>query len=294
MGAIQHLYETGQITSEEMDKLSSIRSGLLEAMGNGYIATVDFIKEAFEGSTPEELEVLDRIIDHVETKIAREVAEEHGPEGWLGAQVMTDAAMLKLAAPSAGAAIRASTRGAQKVTAMSRGLSEIWKAMPAKKWIAPAASASILATLGLSLLGAARHGIGLISQPIRDMLEKQRLRTQSTDVFTDIVKANPELKKDKNTLEHFQMLQRYAPNTVATNKPVAEAMLKKMQQWGQVDPLSLQQMIKMEREHVQNIRDRQQIPEFHAPKTEGLAELIGAGQTGGIAGTEVGSSIDIG
>lgn len=63
---------------------------------------------------------------------------------------------------------------------------------------------------------------------------------------------------------------------VAVNKPLAESMLLKMQQWGHIDPQALSQMIKMEKDHIGNIQAKSLIPETENPPMRVGPELLGA------------------
>jgi hypothetical protein len=275
MSLIQELYDNGKITSSELDKLAAIRQGLWDAMDQGPTATAEFIRSTFEGCDADELEKLSRMVEGVEAKLAHQIIndENAGVDAWLEASQILETSILKEAA-APGLGEKSVVRGAE---AINKLLSKLGPT--AQKWVPRLGGAALLGSLGLTLAHTAGEGLGFITKPIGEMVDRKRLKTQSNSALAGILKDNPELKKDPKTVQNFGVLYRYAPNTVASNRPVAEAMLKKMQQWGHVDPQSLQQMIKMESDHVDTLRKRQITPETEGGKLrpEMLLDVAGAG-----------------
>ena len=257
MSLIQDLYMNNKISSEEMSKLSEIRAGLFNAMECGHKHTVEFIAETLESCSDKEVEKLAAMVDAVEAQVVESAIQQYSEEDVRAVLSCVDMSFEKTAARRMKAIDKV------KMT----GLEKIWQKVPGslKKVIPPVAAAAILGTLGLSLIHSAGQGLQLVSHPIATGVTKIRHHEQSKAVLAEILKESPELKRDPKTIENFNLLIRYAPETVATNKPVAEAMLKKMQQWGHVDPQSLQQMIQMEGQQLKNVSDSSVFPRTLKP-----------------------------
>jgi hypothetical protein len=269
MSLIQDLYLNKKISSEEMSKLSEIRAGLLNAMECGHKRTVAFVAETFESCSEQEIEKLAEMAIIIESQLIEKAIQQYDEDtvqtalDWINFEKTAGAPLVPTPRPG----------DVSKLREIS-GFNRIWSRIPGplKKIIPPAAAAAVLAALGLSLVHSAGQGLQMVTHPISEGVSRIRHGTQSKTILAEILKENPELKKDPKTIENFNLLLRYAPETVATNKPVAEAMLKKMQQWGHVDPQSLQQMIAMEGGHIKNVQDRTVFPRGLKPQIAGVQD----------------------
>ena len=85
------------------------------------------------------------------------------------------------------------------------------------------------------------------------MVNKIQLKKDSQRILSEVLEENPELAKDEKVVDYFSTLQRFAPHTVASNKPLLESLLKKMHQWGQIDPQTMGQLVEMEGHYLENL-----------------------------------------
>lgn len=236
MSLLERLSQDRKISPEELSKLSAVRQGLFEALEGGQMSTVKFVQKTFAGASAEECAKLAEMVEKVAALARERIIAEHGIEGYLAASEALDAAFMKSADSKAsiGQVI------AEKLPAL-------------KGPLGAAATAAIVATLGMSLLHSAGQGIGMVSNPITSAVNRLKTKRESERILAEILEENPELKRDSKIVEHFGLLQRFAPMTAATNKPVAEALLKKMNQWGQIDPQTMKQLIETEGSHLDNL-----------------------------------------
>jgi hypothetical protein len=253
MNLLQRLNLNGQISSEELSKLSAIRVGVINSMECGQLRTMEFIRKTFEDCTSEEVEKIAVMVDTVKLAIAKEVAKEHGVDTWIALEDMMDYSMVKNAVgeevPEWARKLLSSTAKQSPLERMGQTI----KGLPGGKYVGPAAIAATLATLGLSLLHSAGQGAGMVGSPISGVISKIKLKKESQRILSEIIEENPELAKDEKIIEYFAALQKFAPHTVAANKPLAESMLKKMHQWGQIDPQTMGQLVEMEGSYLQNL-----------------------------------------
>jgi len=261
MNTIQTLYEAGHITSDEMGQLAGIREDFIEAMEKGAGAVVEFVQETFGGCSESQLEKVSEMVEALRTET---FSSSDSPEDYIFANLVDDLAFEKRAGPKIGAL------GATSKYIMGKMPPALTSAT--KK----ALTAGIIGTVGLHLLNTISQGVKTIGHPIQELMDRSRTARQSEMALTSILKDNPALKADRKTFENFAILQKYAPQTVATNKPLAETMLKKMQQWGGVDPQSLSQMIQMEARHMENIKTKHIVPETEQPSLKVGPDLLGA------------------
>jgi len=254
MNTIETLYESGQITDEEMDKLSSIREGFISSIEDGPASVIEFVKEAFSDCSQEDLEKLSGIVDSVERNY---MLQSDDMQDFVANSILSDAAIEKVAADAT----------------LIQQAAKIVDKVPGLKYIA---AASLGLPFAVSMLGSVAHGINILKHPFQEAQDRANTKRMAQASLAGILKDNPELRSDKNTTKNFEVLQRYAPQTVATNRPLAEVMLKKMQQWGGVDPQSLQQMINMEKQHVENLKNKSLIPETNPKVGPASPEMVGA------------------
>ena len=255
MNLLERLQVNGSISSEEMSKLSAIRAGLINSLDCGQLRTIEFIRKTFEDCTPEEATKLAEMVDTVTLAFAKEVAKEHGVQTWLAIEEMMDYSMIKHAA---GESMPDWAKDFLKKIETSKkspfeGIGQKIKEIPGGKYVGTAAVAATLATLGLSLLHSAGQGAGMVSNPITGIINKMKLKKESQRILSEILEENPELAKDEKVIEYFATLQKFAPHTVSSNKPLAESLLKKMHQWGQIDPQTMGQLVEMEGSYLQNL-----------------------------------------
>ena len=254
MNTIETLYESGRITDEEMDKLSSLREGLITSIEDGPAAVVEFVKEAFSGCSIDDLEKMSEMIDSVESGY---MLESDDMQDFVANSILSDAVIEKVAGE----------------TKLLERAAKVVDNIPGLKYIA---AASLGLPFAVSMLGSVAHGINILKHPFQEAQDRSNTKRMSQASLAGILKDNPELKSDKQTIKNFEVLQRYAPQTVATNRPLAEVMLKKMQQWGGVDPQSLQQMINMEKQHIENVKTKSMIPETNPKIGPASPEMVGA------------------
>jgi len=243
MNLLERLSVNGLISSEEMSKLSAIRAGVINSMECGQLRTMEFVRKTFEDCTAEETTKLSEMVDTVKLAVAKEVVKEHGIGTWLAIEDMMDYSMLKHAGDSPNFLVDFASKA-------SKWLGE--SKLP-KSAIPTAATAAILATLGLSLLHSAGQGAGMVGSPVTGIINKIKLKKESQRILSEILEENPELAKDEKVIEYFATLQKFAPHTVSSNKPLAESLLKKMHQWGQIDPQTMGQLVEMEGNYLQNL-----------------------------------------
>jgi len=256
MNTIQDLYDSGQINDEEMDRLASIREGFIEALEKDASAVVNFIQEVFSECNDDEIEKISEMVEALRTDIFMRCED---PDQYVLANIASDIAMEKTA-NIFGSALSY--------------IGEAGKKLHRNPIVGNALSAALAGTVGLHLLNTISQGVRTIKHPFEELADRKNTAIQSEAALSSILKSNPELKADKSTYDNFALLRKYAPQTVATNKPLAETMLKKMQQWGGVDPQSLAQMIKMEKDYLDNAKSRSLIPESQPPSLSIKAPAI--------------------
>jgi len=253
MNLLERLSVNGLISSEELSKLSAIRAGVINSMECGQVRTMEFVRKTFEDCSPEEISKVVDMVDAVKTAVSKEFVKEYGVDSWLAFEDLMDSSMIKEAAgEEAPAWVKEFLERAGKQSPLER-MGKVIKDLPGGKYVGPAAIAATLATLGLSLLHSAGQGAGMVSNPISGLVNKMKLRKDSQRILTEILEENPELKKDEKVVEYFVTLQKFAPHTVATNKPLAESLLKKMHQWGQIDPQTMSELVRMEGNYLENL-----------------------------------------
>lgn len=248
MNLLDRLVQDKKISNEELSKLSAVRQGLLEALEGGQMTTAKFIQKTFSDCDADELSELNEMVDKLAMAQAEKAVLEYGVDEYLTANELMDAVFIIRNDQEAS---KEAAAGRSPLTSIMRMLNK--KAPLTGKTLGNAATAAIMATLGMSLIHSAGQGIGMVSSPIKDMLAKNKAKHESERILSEILDENPELKKDSKIVEHFGVLQRYAPQTAAMNKPIAEALLKKMNQWGQIDPATMKQLIETEGSHLENI-----------------------------------------
>ena len=252
MNLLERLSVNGSISSEEMSKLSAIRAGVINSMECGQLRTMEFIRKTFEDCSAGEAAKLAEMVDTVKLAVAKEVVKEHGIETWLAIEDLMDYSMLKHAAGEPTPSWAKRLAGKVKQSPLER-LGRKIKGLPGGKFVGPAAVAATLATLGLSLLHSAGQGAGMVGNPVAGIINKMNVKKESQRILSEIIEENPELAKDEKVVEYFATLQKFAPHTVSSNKPLAESILKKMHQWGQIDPQTMGQLIEMEGNYMQNL-----------------------------------------
>ena len=257
MNLLERLSVNGSISSEELSKLSAIRAGLINSMECGQIRTMEFVRKTFEDCSSEETMKLAEMIETIKTALAKEIIREHGIEAYLALEDMMDLSMIKSADanPINSELAKVLKRMEDKISRLQGGgsLSKVIENLPGRKFIGGAATAAILATLGMSLLHSAGQGVGMVANPIKGLVSGIQNKKEGQRNLSEIIEENPELKKDEKVVEYFATLQKFAPHTVAANKPLLESLLKKMHQWGQVDPQTMGQLVEMEGKYLQNV-----------------------------------------
>jgi len=247
MTLIERMFQNGQISNEEMSKLSEVRSGLINALECGQLRTIEFVRKTFYGNSPESITKLSSMVEKVATEVEKNVIDQYGADVCLAIEFLLDESMLKNAgAPSFSHGLQS----ARRVISGSPHLGPILKKLEGPAY------AAILAGLGLSILHSAGQGLSMITSPVKNLITKYQTKKESERIFAEVLEENPELKKEPKIMEYFRSLQKYVPRTVATNKPVVESLLKKMHQWGQLDPQTMSQLIQMEGTYIGGVLGR--------------------------------------
>lgn len=264
MSLLERLSQDGKITPEELSKLSTVRQGLFTALEGGQMSTVKFVQQTFTGCSAEELAKLGEMVEKIGAALSERMVSEEGVEGLLAVNAALDVSFMKQAGMSSA------------VEGLAKGVTEKFPSLG--KAMGPAATAAVLAMLGMSLIHSAGQGIGMVASPISSAVNKLKTKRESERILAEILEENPELKRDSKIVEHFAVLQKFAPLTAATNKPVAEAMLKKMQQWGQIDPQTMKSLVETEGEHLKNVGTKGKGEGFKPMSAGDLAAIsLGAG-----------------
>ncbi|MEN6550123.1 MAG: hypothetical protein ABFE07_29110 [Armatimonadia bacterium] len=253
MSLLDRLAQDQKITPEELSKLSAVRQGLYTALEGGQLATVKFVQSTFAGASAQECAKLAEMVEKVAALQAERAVSEHGIESYLAANEALDCAFAK-----------------------SANLKDLKLPPILQGKVGPVATAAVMGLLGMSLLHSAGQGIGMLIDPINNAVNKIQTKRESERILAEILEENPELKKDSKIVEHFAVLQKFAPLTAATNKPVAEAMLKKMNQWGQIDPQTMKSLVETEGSHLKNVGSKGKGEGFKPMSAGDLAALSGA------------------